>query len=257
MTGDIKMIRNTFEESYSPAWLQANITNPVHELVILREVIPWQKIINRLCQFYNNTRGPYGISLRVMISILIVMRHNRLSDREVVKQVKENRYIQYFCNVSDKGLQTFLDPSSIVVFRQRLGEKGIAIIEKEVFEVLRRAGIIQGDNALIDSSVLSNNIIYPNDVHLIFKAFKKMKQFAKMHNIPVWWNEDEIKKLWREFRLAKDKDRMGWLVKFNLLFIPSLDIFNNKIKLLQTTKKRKLKAKKINRRLEVKWKLKI
>ena len=71
-----------------------------------------------------------------------------------------------------------------------------------------------------------------------------MKQFAKMHNIPVWWNEDEIKKLWREFRLAKDKDRMGWLVKFNVLFIPALDIFNNKIDLLQTTKKRNLTAKK-------------
>jgi len=251
MTGDIKMIRNTFEESCSPAWLQANITNPVHELVILREVIPWQKIINRLCQFYNNSRGPYGISLRVMIAILIVMRHNRLSDREVVKQVKENRYIQYFCNVSDKGLQTFLDPSSIVVFRQRLGEKGIAIIEKEVFEVLRRAGIIQGDNALIDSSVLSNNIIYPNDVHLIFKAFKKMRQFAKMYNIPVWWNEDEIKKLWREFRLAKDSDRLGWLVKFNVLFIPALNVFNKKINLLQTTKKRESKAKKLLRLLSV------
>ena len=38
---------------------------------------------------------------------------------------------------------------------------------------------------------------------------------------------------------------MGWLVKFNVLFIPALDIFNNKIDLLDTTKKRKLKAKKM------------
>ena len=120
----------------------------------------------------------------MMIAILIIMRYYQLSDREVVKQIKENRYIQYFCNVPNMGLQTFLHPSSLTVLRKRLGEEGIAIIEKEIFEALRRAGIIKNDNALIDSSVLESNIIHPNDVRLIFKALKKMKQFCKLHNIP-------------------------------------------------------------------------
>jgi hypothetical protein len=167
------MIRNSVKEAFSPEWLETNITNPIHELVIIREIIPWKKIVGQLCPFYDKVHGAFGKSLRMMTAILIIMKYYRLSDREVVKQIKENRYIQYFCNVPDMGLQTFLHPSSLTVLRNRLGEQGIAIIEEEVFEVLRRAGIVRGDNALIDSSALENNIVYPNDVHLIFKAFKK------------------------------------------------------------------------------------
>jgi len=174
-----------------------------------------------------------------MVALLIIMKYRHLSDRVVIDQVKENRYIQYFCNVADEGLQTFLNPSSLCVFRKRLGEKGIAIIENEVFETLRRAGVINGDNSLIDSTVLNNNIIYPNDVRLIFSAFKKMRQFAKLHKIPVWWDEDEIKKLWRGFGLNKGGDRAAYLMKFNILFIPALGVFTEKVNCLITSQKRK------------------
>lgn len=180
-----------------------------------------------------------------MIALLIIMKYRHLSDRGVVAQVKENRYIQYFCNVPNEGLQTFLHPSSLHVFRKRLAEKGIAIIEDEVFETLRRAGIIKGDNSLFDSTVLNNNIIHPNDVRLIFSAFKKMRQFTKLHKIPIWWNEDEIKKLWREFGLNKGADRPAYLIKFNILFIPALEIFTEKVSCLITSNKRKGKAEKM------------
>lgn len=233
-----------FDEAFSPEWIETNITNIILDLVILREIIPWQKIINRLSGFYSD-RGPFGKSLRQMVALLIVMKYRHLSDRVVIDQVKENRYIQYFCNVEDKGLQTFLNPSSLCVFRKRLGEKGIAIIENEVFETLRRAGVIKGDNSLLDSTVLNNNIIYPNDVRLIFSAFKKMRQFAKLHKIPVWWDEDEIKRLWRGFGLNKGGDRAAYLMKFNILFIPALEVFTEKVNCLITSQKRKRKAEKM------------
>ena len=121
----------------------------------------------------------------------------------------------------------------------------MAIIEFEIFEFLRSVGVINGDNALIDSSVLPNDIIYPNDVLLVYKAFKKLKQFADLHKIPVWWDEDEIKKLWRAYRLAKKANRLEWLIKFNALFVPALNIFAMEVEALktpQTTQKRKSKA---------------
>lgn len=127
------MIKNSFKEVFSPEWLETNITNPIHELVIIREIIPWEKIVSRLCRFYDKSHGAFGKSLRMMTAILIIMKYYRLSDREVVKQIKENRYIQYFCNVPNMGLQTFLHHSSLTVLRNRLGDQGVAIIEKEVF----------------------------------------------------------------------------------------------------------------------------
>ncbi len=138
------------------------------------------------------------------------MKLRGLSARKAVAQVKENRSLQYFCHVPVEGLQTFLHPTSLVVFRKRLGEEGIAFIEQDVFDRLRRTGVIQGDDALIDSTVLPSNIVYPNDVHLLVKAFKKMKQCATLNNLPLWWDDDEIKTLWRAFGLAKGTERAVW-----------------------------------------------
>ena len=221
------MIRDTFEEAFSPEWVEKNITDPAHGLVVLRRIIPWDAIVRLLVPFYDEA-GPAGKSLRIMVAILIISRLRGLSDRKVVEQVRENRYIQYFCNVPDRGLQTFLHPSSLCVFRKRIGEKGFAIIENGIFEMLRIAGVISGDDALTDSTVLESDIIYPNDVQLIHKAFKKMGAFAKLHRIPVWWDDRELAGLRREFGPDKKKNRAAWLAVFNGIFVPALKIFQQK-----------------------------
>ena len=110
----------------------------------------------------------------MMVAVVILSRLRHLSDAGVIQAIRENRYMQYFCNVPDKGLATFLNPSTLCRFRKRLGTKGMAILEGVVFEQLRQAGVIQGDALLMDSSVLESNIIYPNDVRLLYKAFDKI-----------------------------------------------------------------------------------
>ncbi|MCP3941584.1 MAG: hypothetical protein GY710_08900 [Desulfobacteraceae bacterium] len=245
------MIKATFEEAHTVEWVERNIGNPNHELVILHHLIPWEKISDRLTQFYDREKGPDSKSLRTMVAVTVVSRFYQLSDRGVVRQVKENRYIQYFCNVPDEGLQTFLHPSSLCYFRKRIGDEGSAIIEKEIFEMFRRAGVIGGDAALIDSTVLESNIIYPNDVQLIHKAFRKMRSFAGMHSIPVWWDDDLLKKLWREFGLSKEKDRRRWLAEFNILFVPALEIFEALAGSLKASNKRKAKGLKLLRLLKL------
>jgi transposase, IS5 family len=236
------MIKSTFEEAHTQEWIRQNITNPTHDLVILRQVIPWGRVIERLLRFYDAEKGRWGSSLRIMIAILVVARLRKLSDRQVVAQVKENRYIQYFCNVPDEVLQTFLDNSTICKFRKRIKDEGVAFIEAEVFNFLRRCGVISSDTCLMDSSVLPNNIIHPNDVQLIFKAFGKMVIFAKAHTLPLWWDHKEIKKLWRAFGLNKKQDRAVYLLHFHLLFVPALLTFYEKVEALDTSEQKKQKA---------------
>ncbi len=243
------MMQDTYTDVFSPEWLAANITDLIHELVILRQVIPWGNISKQLRRYYHRSKGPMGKPLRMMVALLIVMKLRGLSDRGVVAQVKENRYIQYFCHVPVEDLQTFLHPTSLVKFRQRLGDEGVAFIEQDVFDRLRRTGVIQGDVALFDSTVLNSNIVYPNDVHLLVKAFKKMQQCAPLHHIPVWWDDDEIKKLWRAFGLAKGTERAVWLRTFHLLFCPALATFKTLVESLHTTPKRQHKAEKLFRLL--------
>jgi len=201
------MIESSFEEAFSKEWIQTQITDLTNELVILRQVIPWQKIINQLTTFYDSKSGRLGKSLRVMVALLILSRLRPLSDRKVIDQVKENRYMQYFCNVPDDKLATFVESSALSRFRKRLSTKGIAIIETEVFELLRQSGIIKGNTLMMDSTVLSSNIVYPNDVLLIYKAFGKMRIFARRFQLPPWWNQSHIKKRWRTFGRAREGER--------------------------------------------------
>jgi len=236
------MITEKFDEAFSPEWVENNIEDKAHEFVVLRKIIPWEAIVVLLAPFYDRTAGPVGKSLRTMVALLIISRLRGLSDREVVRQVKENRYIQYFCNVPDEGLQTFLHPSSLCVFRKRLGEEGFAVTENEVFKMLLGAVVISGDDALTDSTVLESNIIYPNDVRLIYKAFGKMRAFAKQHGIPFWWDDKELRRLWREFGLNKKRSRAEWPAVFNEMFIPALEIFKKKIRSAKASDVQKEKA---------------
>jgi len=104
------MIGSSFDESFSKEWIKTQINDSTNELVTLRQIIPWQTIINQLTQFYKSNSGRIGKSLRVVVALIILSRLRSLSDREVVEQVKENRYMQYFCNVPDTELATFVNP---------------------------------------------------------------------------------------------------------------------------------------------------
>ena len=219
------MIAPNFEEVHSEEWIKTHLPNPTHELVLFRQIIPWEKTIARLTQFYDSGKGALGKSLRTMVAILLLSRLRDLSDRKVIAAIKENRYMQYFCNIPDKELHTFLHPSSLSVFRKRLSVKGVGIIESVLFDLLRRAEAIENDAALIDSSVLESNIIYPNDVRLIFTAFRKMKLWANRAKIPYWWNQKEVKQLWREYAMNKKASRRLYLIRFYFLFYPAFEQF--------------------------------
>ena len=187
-----------------------------------------------MVSYYADKQGRAGTSLRTIVAIFIVSKLRLLGDRPVIEQVKENRYIQYFCNVADKGLSTFMHPSNLTKLRQRFGVKGIEAIEFAIFKALRLAGIIEKDSMLIDSTVLPNNIIYPTDIGLIFKAFGKMKKFAERYHIPLWWDDQELKKLWREYNLNRKKDKIAaYFFEFMWIFFDALQIFK---KIVQTFK---------------------
>ena len=230
------MINPTFKDAFTPEWVSSNINDQTRELVVLRKTVPWQKIIDGLVSFYDQKKGAVGISLRIIIALFLIKHLRRLSDRNVVERVKENRYIQYFCNVPDDDLQTFIHPSSLSKIRRRLGVAGAMFIESEIFNVLRSAGVIKNDAALIDSTVLPANILYPTDIGLVFKAFGKMEQFAKRHSISPWWDEKEVKSLFREYNLNKDKNKIHeYILEFGIIFFNAMRIFEDKFKELPSS----------------------
>jgi len=209
----------------------------------LHKIIPWQKIIDKLAIYYNNKKGRKSTPIRTIIAVLIVAKFKLLSDRVVIDQVKENRYIQYFCNVKDEELFHFMHPSNLCKLRKRFGIKGIEDTEAVIFNLLKITEVIKNGSMLVDSTVLPNNIIYPTDIGLIFKAFKKMKQVAKRCNLPVWWDDQEVKQLWREYSLNRKKAEIIKLfLEFILIFSNALETFKKIVQTLEDSNKEKEKS---------------
>ena len=180
-----------------------------------------------------------GKDLRLMIAILLLGKLRKLSDQGVIDLVQENRYAQYFCNVPDRDLSTFLDRSTICKFRARIGSEGVGRLEHYVFARLRDSGAISKDAALIDSSVLENNIIYPNDVQLLYKALGKMRLFATQLGIAPWFDEAHLKARWRAFNRAYKAQRAAFLEEFDTLFRSALKTFKRLVKTVETPYKKK------------------
>lgn len=218
------MIAHSFQDALCPEWVKTHVPNRTHDLIILRKLIPWQPIIDGLVPFYNSQQGRTGCNLRTLSAVCIVARLRDLSDRKVIEHLQENRYMQYFCNVADRDLMTFMDASSLCRFRKRVGPQGMGFIENPVFTCLKQAGVIDDAMMLMDSTVLESPILYPTDVTLLRKAFHKMALLAAKAHLELWWDQDRIKRLWRAYHLDKSKP-LAYLCAFYLLFEPALETF--------------------------------
>jgi IS5 family transposase len=219
------MIAQTFQDAFSPQWIKTHLTNPSHDLILLRHLIPWQPIIDRLVPFYPPHKGRTGHSLRILVAISLLSRLRRLSDRQVIENMQENRYLQYFCNVPDQSLMTFVNPSTLCRFRKRIGQEGTLIIEDQVFHHLKRSSVIDADMMLMDATVLESPIMYPTDVRLLSKAFGKMAALARECQIEPWWDPLHLKQRWRAYNLHQ-KDRLAYLREFYPLFVLAFASFN-------------------------------
>jgi transposase, IS5 family len=215
------MIAQTFEDVFSPQWVNTHLSHPTHDLIILRQLIPWQSIIDGLVPFYNLKKGRTGCALRTLSAVSILARLRQLSDRNVIEHIQENRYMQYFCHVPDQQLRTFMNPSTLCRFRKRVGQEGISLIEEQVFTTLKRADVIEADMMLMDATVLNSPIIYPTDVRLLYKAFDKMAMLATEGHIEPWWDSAHLKTRWRAYHLDRGHHR-PYLEEFYTLFEPAL-----------------------------------
>lgn len=101
--------------------------------------IPWDKLAN---VYYKNMRSDFGpptLDARMVIGAVIIKHMLNIDDREVVEQIKENIYLQYFVGLS--GFQTAapFDASLMVTIRKRLGQ---GVMDKFNTVVLQQAGIL-------------------------------------------------------------------------------------------------------------------
>lgn len=113
--------------------------NKNNRWVKLAGCIPWDKLANVYYKKMNQDFGAPSLSARMVIGAVIIKHMLNIDDREVVAQIQENMYLQYFVGLSSFTTQEPFDASLMVSIRYRLGQD---VMEAFNHLVLQEAGVI-------------------------------------------------------------------------------------------------------------------
>ena len=156
--------------------------NKEHELYQLSERINWDEIEQDLTEYYCVDNGRPSIPIRKIVGVVLLKRMFNESDESVVDRWKENPYWQHLCGEVNFQHNWPFDPTELIKFRHRLGEKGMERILKISIDLFEKKEI-QEKQVLVDSTVQEKNITYPTDPKLQKKIIEKCRAIAKEEGV--------------------------------------------------------------------------
>ena len=151
--------------------------NKEHELYQLSERINWVEIEQDLTEYYCVDNGRPSIPIRKIVGVVLLKRMFNESDESVVDRWKENPYWQHFCGEVNFQHNWPFDPTELIKFRHRMGEKGMERILKISIDLFEKKEV-QEKQVLVDSTVQEKNITYPTDPKLQKKIIEKCRAIA-------------------------------------------------------------------------------
>lgn len=180
--------------------------------VVLAQKIPWDELVSVYTrQLGNDKTGAGGINPRVVLGSLIIKHMCTLSDREVIEQIQENMYMQYFIGYSSFSDEAPFDASLFVEIRKRLGIDQINAINERIIKLSDTKGqsstgkdnkepptpsentsapaqqdaeektepmapVTHKGKLLIDATACPQDISYPTDLNLLNDAREKSEE---------------------------------------------------------------------------------
>jgi len=110
--------------------------NRQNRLVILADLIPCDEVEAKYSKLFVTNNGRPTLPVRVALGALIAKEKKRISDEELVEDIRESPYLQYFLGYEGYKDELPFDPSMMVHFRKRLSgdilkEVNALIIEKQ------------------------------------------------------------------------------------------------------------------------------
>lgn len=150
-----------------------NLIDQRHELVKLAELIDWKAFSDKWSPQFESTTGRPALPTRLMAALLYLKHVYAFSDEDVVERWCENPYWQHFSGERYFRHDLPCDPSSLVRWRQRIGEEGCEWLLAHSIEAATRAGVIKRrslDAVVLDTTVQPKAIAHPTDSRLLNRA---------------------------------------------------------------------------------------
>lgn len=211
--------------------------NPENRWVKQAATIPWETIEDRYAELFPGNTGMPAKPLRVALGSLIIQKHYDYSDCELVEQITENPYYQYFIGLAGYQQEKPFVPSLLVEFRKRLtadilGEINEMIIEfnnpddappsggsssSSDDEPAGQAETTENKGTLmLDATCAPQNIAFPQDINLLNEARENLETI--IDTLCYEYNEPKPRTYRRKARkdylsLAKRKRRGGKLIR--------------------------------------------
>ena len=176
--------------------------NPENRWVKKAAMIPWEEIEDRYADLFQSKVGMPAKPLQTALGSLLIQKEYGYSDRELVEQIKENPYYQYFIGLPGYEYKAPFVPSLLVEFRKRLDENVLAEINEMIVAYNdpddssdddSNGGGNSADNTntendkqsacepenegtlILDATCAPQNIAYPQDINLLNEAREKLE----------------------------------------------------------------------------------
>lgn len=186
--------------------------NPDNRWIRMADLIPWDELEDKYASLFKSKTGNVAKPFRMALGSLIIQTRYHYSDRELIEQLTENPYLQYFIGLPGYQDKAPYDYSTLALFRRRISMKLI----NEVNESLLKAeedkkktppgggsgpGIQEDASTpkkteegnkgtlILDATCAPANIRYPQDVSLLNEAREKLEEillwFHKAYGLPL------------------------------------------------------------------------
>lgn len=195
----IDKLQHTFLDFNQPLGLRMN---PNNRWIKMADSIPWDVFEEKYAKLFPSSTGNVAKPLRLALGALIIQTKYQFSDRELVEQLTENPYYQYFIGLPGYQQEPPIEASVLVLFRKRISMDMIMEANEYMLSDSREdddnqppsgtSGSIDGKEEeepenkgtmMLDATCAPSNIRYPQDYSLLNEAREKLEsiidRFAK------------------------------------------------------------------------------
>ena len=141
------------------------------------QVIPWDDFNEILASFYSPDQGRPSEPPVLLLKCEYLRYHYNLSDRQVIERARTDIAFRFFLQVDLYHLLP--DPSSLCLFRGRLGQDGFRKVFGQIVTVGRQHGLVKDRLRIKDASHVIADIAVPTTLALVAQARDRLLATAE------------------------------------------------------------------------------
>ena len=204
--------------------------NPDNRWIRLAHQLPWDEFAQVYAESLSDGMGRPSKDARLVIGALIIKHLKRLPDEEVIPEIQENPYLQYFIGLKEFTHEPIFDPSLFVTLRKRLGKTAFDTLSETFADHVKRAQKSQKQKKpkskkpekndsdqkppshqgqlILDAVVAPQDIKFPTDVDLLNEAREETERL-----IDFLWEPGPGKRKPRTYRQNARRDYLNVVKK--------------------------------------------